>query len=729
MRSDRIRAAAALAVLAGALAAGCSEAFVPVTLVPPDSVLAQARSLTSALIEWTPVQDENVIAYRVERRREFEGPFVTVADNVPQALPGPVFLLDDALEPETFYGYRIRVLDRFGGVSEPSFVRGTRTPPPPGIVVRTVSQLETAASADADGYTVVIRRGADSVVGPVSPSGERRFGPLAPGSYTVELHGLASNCGLQEGSMMRDAPVTDVGLATLTRVSYVVACADPQLGRLTARMNVSGENRDSNGVVLRLEGVHTTAPDITTDSTVLPGPDGGLRTWTGLRPGDFEVTLAGLAAKCSADGLTRAVQVEPLSDDTVTFAVTCPTPQTDTNTVLPGYQLRNAWGAVSGGRIALTITLDMAAFEDPTVNGASPDDVSSLQGSTRYDAGKLRFVSASNAGGSGLQNIVSNGAVGGVVQWGNFSTLPSPQTGLQGVAVLLFDVLGAGDVATRTTVDEALSKSEANLLPHVVVREAIATLGSGGGGGGTNTPPTAEANGPYNGTAGMPVSFSSAGSADAGGSIGSYAWTFGDGATSSTANPQHVYATAGTYVAQLTVTDNGGATASDQANVVVSGSGAGGGSTPFAWAYVWGVRGADSIVTLTVTLDLSTDIPETPGAEELQTYVVDSLKWDPTVLRYFAFNHGPGGAGSVNSTFALPSGQGPGGKLVFSGTLGTSNRIGLITIATVRFKVVGTAGLLTTTTTGLGALTGTSATGGFSYRSRTRVVEATLTVQ
>ncbi|WP_140160645.1 PKD domain-containing protein, partial [Algoriphagus antarcticus] len=38
-------------------------------------------------------------------------------------------------------------------------------------------------------------------------------------------------------------------------------------------------------------------------------------------------------------------------------------------------------------------------------------------------------------------------------------------------------------------------------------------------------------------------------------SIVSYAWTFGDGATSTEANPSHMYATAGTYTVSLTVTD------------------------------------------------------------------------------------------------------------------------------------------------------------------------------
>jgi PKD repeat protein len=66
-------------------------------------------------------------------------------------------------------------------------------------------------------------------------------------------------------------------------------------------------------------------------------------------------------------------------------------------------------------------------------------------------------------------------------------------------------------------------------------------------------------------------SFDSSAAADPDGSIASYAWTFGDGATSTTANPTHTYAAAGTYNARLTVTDNQGATRNVTKSVTVTG--------------------------------------------------------------------------------------------------------------------------------------------------------------
>lgn len=85
-----------------------------------------------------------------------------------------------------------------------------------------------------------------------------------------------------------------------------------------------------------------------------------------------------------------------------------------------------------------------------------------------------------------------------------------------------------------------------------------------------NVAPVAVANGPYNGTVNTAVSFSSNGSYDPDGSIASYAWTFGDGGTSTLANPSHTYTTAGTYNVSLTVTDNEGETGTSSTTATIT---------------------------------------------------------------------------------------------------------------------------------------------------------------
>ncbi len=82
---------------------------------------------------------------------------------------------------------------------------------------------------------------------------------------------------------------------------------------------------------------------------------------------------------------------------------------------------------------------------------------------------------------------------------------------------------------------------------------------------------------PASGTAPLNVNFSSSGSHDPDGSISSYSWNFGDGSSSTQANPAHTYDNAGDFTAVLTVTDNQGAT--DNASVDISVSSSGSGST------------------------------------------------------------------------------------------------------------------------------------------------------
>lgn len=73
---------------------------------------------------------------------------------------------------------------------------------------------------------------------------------------------------------------------------------------------------------------------------------------------------------------------------------------------------------------------------------------------------------------------------------------------------------------------------------------------------------------PLSGDAPLQVSFDGSRSSDSDGTIASYAWQFGDGATAEGASAQHTYANPGTYTAKLTVTDNGNKSGVAQATVV-----------------------------------------------------------------------------------------------------------------------------------------------------------------
>lgn len=90
--------------------------------------------------------------------------------------------------------------------------------------------------------------------------------------------------------------------------------------------------------------------------------------------------------------------------------------------------------------------------------------------------------------------------------------------------------------------------------------------------GAPNTPPVAAAGAtPTSGIAPLNVQFNSTGSSDPDGSIVSYSWNFGDGTPAGSGPPpSHIYQSAGSYNAVLTVTDNGGATATAQVGITVS---------------------------------------------------------------------------------------------------------------------------------------------------------------
>jgi len=91
------------------------------------------------------------------------------------------------------------------------------------------------------------------------------------------------------------------------------------------------------------------------------------------------------------------------------------------------------------------------------------------------------------------------------------------------------------------------------------------TFGCDGGGG--NNPPVAVIDTPS--CTLLDCDFDGRNSSDSDGTISTYTWDFGDGSTSSVANPPiHGYAAAGTYNVSLTVTDDGGA--SDTANESVT---------------------------------------------------------------------------------------------------------------------------------------------------------------
>jgi len=110
--------------------------------------------------------------------------------------------------------------------------------------------------------------------------------------------------------------------------------------------------------------------------------------------------------------------------------------------------------------------------------------------------------------------------------------------------------------------------AQAAIYPSALSASAIQshyTIGTGGAA--SNDAPTAAFTSSVNN---LSASFNGSGSSDSDGTIASYSWDYGDGATGTGQSSNHTYSSAGTYTVELTVEDNDGASDSVTRNVTVT---------------------------------------------------------------------------------------------------------------------------------------------------------------
>ncbi|GAB3315000.1 M20/M25/M40 family metallo-hydrolase [Luteimonas notoginsengisoli] len=140
-------------------------------------------------------------------------------------------------------------------------------------------------------------------------------------------------------------------------------------------------------------------------------------------------------------------------------------------------------------------------------------------------------------------------------------------------AAMMFEAGFNNDIHTP---DDTLANMGGSAAPSVpLARLGLGFLGElakTAGGGSDNASPVADFSVAVDG---LSATFTDA-SGDSDGAIASRSWDFGDGGTSSQANPTHAYAAAGTYDVVLTVTDDAGASGSRTRAVTVTAGGEGG---------------------------------------------------------------------------------------------------------------------------------------------------------
>ncbi|MFO1439283.1 MAG: PKD domain-containing protein [Verrucomicrobiaceae bacterium] len=162
-------------------------------------------------------------------------------------------------------------------------------------------------------------------------------------------------------------------------------------------------------------------------------------------------------------------------------------------------------------------------------------------------AGAVSFTATTAAPSPDLDIQLSlYDGLGNLVTSANPATLDATlsTTLAQGTYYLAVDGVGTGD--PLTAYDDYASLGQFSLTGTVLPVNGQAPIA------------VADASAPTSGAAPLAVSFSSSGSYDPDGTIAAYDWDFGDGTTSTVANPVKSYANPGTYTASLVVVDNTG---------------------------------------------------------------------------------------------------------------------------------------------------------------------------
>jgi PKD repeat protein len=329
------------------------------------------------------------------------------------------------------------------------------------------------------------------------------------------------------------------------------------LGAIQARIRAQGDSLDADSLVVTVTGI--TADDSVVSRRRTTGGAGGELLFSGLPPAIYEVELSDVQGNCTVEGgTTRTAAVTPLGTDTVTYAVNC---EGSAQEERP-FKVRSRWSpnpAPTGQRVELEMSLDMGA--DPSLI------VCLVEGAIKFDDAILRF-DAARPGDLSDFFAVGNPAAGLIA----LSAISASGTsGASIVAARLdFTVLGAEGAKTRPSVNDLLIAggsdcgTQLDTLFNVVTDTLVVGTGPG------NTPPTANAGGPYSGFVGTPIAFDGSGSSDPEDNIVAWAWEFGDGATGSGATASHTYSADGNFTARLTVTDALGESDSDETSVQVA---------------------------------------------------------------------------------------------------------------------------------------------------------------
>jgi PKD repeat protein len=276
---------------------------------------------TRMQLRWTNIASAG--GYVIERRAGLSGQFSKLAD-VPAPSGTTVTYIDDDVEPETFYGYRVGTRGRLGGMSGASEVVGAKSAPAPGIDVTVNMTAPVPAGADPNGFQLTVA-GPDNVTAHINANTNALVTPLTPGTYTVTLGDVANTCAVVGGAS-KTVNLTGQGTQTIVAITFSVVCRDPSKGGIVVAVTASGDTTDGNGVDVRVQGTAGGGSSITEH---LATPIGTTYTQDlsllSLTSGSYEVSLLDVNTSiCSLNGFAnRSVSVASARIDTVRFNMNC----------------------------------------------------------------------------------------------------------------------------------------------------------------------------------------------------------------------------------------------------------------------------------------------------------------------------------------------------------------------------------------------------------------------
>jgi hypothetical protein len=234
-----------------------------------------------------------------------------------------------------------------------------------------VRVLTQGSAPDADGYTVAI----DSEEGvSVATSDTVVRASLEPGSHSVGLTGIASNCSVNGGNPL---PIRITADETAS-VEFRLSCSSaPILGTVVATVSTGGSPLDPNGYAIAIDPAPPVGVDV--NGTVIV-PD--------LPAGEHQARLQGMADHCSvAGGNPRSVTVPAADTARISFEVTCRPPLSG-RIAFAGFRPDGSLntdlfiiGADGTGLVNLTATIPQIDVSEPSFSRDGRHLVASLLGS------------------------------------------------------------------------------------------------------------------------------------------------------------------------------------------------------------------------------------------------------------------------------------------------------------------------------------------------------------